>query len=38
VVELADTRWAKALSDVGPTADHSAAHRAWWDDDISRSA
>jgi 3-hydroxyisobutyrate dehydrogenase len=28
---LANERWAKALSALGPTADHSSAHQAWWD-------
>jgi 3-hydroxyisobutyrate dehydrogenase len=37
VVELADTRWAAALASEGPTADHSAAHRAWSDIDIRRN-
>lgn len=36
MADLADEMWAKALADVGPTADHSAAHRAWWTQDIAR--
>jgi 3-hydroxyisobutyrate dehydrogenase len=36
VVELTDERWAKALSRLGPEADQSAAHQAWWDDPLHR--
>ncbi len=31
-IALADERWAKALGRLGPAADHSGAHLAWWDD------
>jgi 3-hydroxyisobutyrate dehydrogenase len=31
-IALADERWAKALGRLGPAADHSGAHQAWWDD------
>ena len=31
-IALADERWAKALGRLGPAADHSGAHHAWWDD------
>jgi 3-hydroxyisobutyrate dehydrogenase len=36
VLALTDERWAQALAEVGPTADHSAAHKGWWDRDIRR--
>ena len=36
VVALTDERWAKALSQLGPEADQSAAHQAWWDDPLHR--
>jgi 3-hydroxyisobutyrate dehydrogenase len=36
VVALTDERWARALAEVGPTADHSAAHQGWWDVDFKR--
>lgn len=29
VLGLADQRWAQALGELGPTADHSKAHQAW---------
>ena len=32
VIALADERWAKALGQLGPAADQSKAHQAWWDD------
>jgi 3-hydroxyisobutyrate dehydrogenase len=32
VLALADARWAKALGQLGPTADQSMAHQAWWAD------
>ena len=32
VITLADERWAKALGRLGPAADQSLAHQAWWDD------
>jgi 3-hydroxyisobutyrate dehydrogenase len=32
MIELADERWAKALGRLGPVADQSRAHQAWWDD------
>ena len=32
VIALADERWAKALGELGPAADQSRAHQAWWDD------
>jgi 3-hydroxyisobutyrate dehydrogenase len=32
VIALADERWAKALGQLGPAADQSMAHQAWWDD------
>ena len=31
-IALADERWAKALGQLGPAADQSRAHQAWWDD------
>jgi 3-hydroxyisobutyrate dehydrogenase len=33
-VALADDRWAKALGQLGPSADQSMAHQAWWDDQL----
>ena len=33
-VALADDRWAKALGQLGPAADQSMAHQAWWDDQL----
>jgi 3-hydroxyisobutyrate dehydrogenase len=36
VLALADERWAKALGEIGPAADHSEAHQAWWDDELGR--
>jgi 3-hydroxyisobutyrate dehydrogenase len=34
VVALADDRWAKALGQLGPAADQSMAHQAWWADQL----
>ncbi|WP_432828640.1 NAD(P)-dependent oxidoreductase [Dactylosporangium sp. CA-092794] len=36
VTALTDERWAQALSAVGPAADHSAAHKAWSEVDLTR--
>jgi len=33
VLALADERWAEALARLGPAADQSMAHQAWWDGD-----
>jgi 3-hydroxyisobutyrate dehydrogenase len=30
VVELVSRRWAEALAELGPAADHSEAHKRWW--------
>ncbi len=30
MIALADERWAKALGELGPAADHTRAHQAWW--------
>ena len=30
VLALADERWAAALGELGPAADQSRAHQAWW--------
>jgi 3-hydroxyisobutyrate dehydrogenase len=35
VLALADARWASALSQLGPAADQSMAHRAWWPDQLA---
>jgi 3-hydroxyisobutyrate dehydrogenase len=35
VIALTDERYAKALSELGPAADQSKAHQAWWDDSLS---
>jgi hypothetical protein len=35
VIALADERYAKALSELGPAADQSKAHQAWWDEPLS---
>jgi 3-hydroxyisobutyrate dehydrogenase len=35
VIALTDERYAKALSELGPAADQSAAHQAWWDDTLN---
>jgi 3-hydroxyisobutyrate dehydrogenase len=34
VLALADDRWAKALGHLGPAADQSMAHQAWWADEL----
>jgi 3-hydroxyisobutyrate dehydrogenase len=34
VVTLVDERWAQALNDLGPAADHTTAHQAWWEDSL----
>jgi 3-hydroxyisobutyrate dehydrogenase-like beta-hydroxyacid dehydrogenase len=34
VLALTDERWSKALSEFGPAADQSMAHRAWWGDPL----
>jgi 3-hydroxyisobutyrate dehydrogenase len=34
VIALADDRWAEALGRLGPAADHSKAHQAWWGDGL----
>jgi 3-hydroxyisobutyrate dehydrogenase len=34
VLALTDERWAKALGDIGPAADQSRAHQAWWQDNL----
>jgi len=34
VVALVDERWAKALGELGPAADHTTAHQAWWDEPL----
>jgi 3-hydroxyisobutyrate dehydrogenase len=34
VITLTDERYAKALSELGPATDQSAAHQAWWDDTL----
>jgi 3-hydroxyisobutyrate dehydrogenase len=34
VLALADDRWAKALGQLGPAADQSMAHQAWWPDQL----
>jgi 3-hydroxyisobutyrate dehydrogenase len=38
VLALADERWAAALGELGPAADQSRAHQAWWDDKLSPGA
>jgi 3-hydroxyisobutyrate dehydrogenase len=35
VVALVDERWAKAAGDLGPAADHTTAHKAWWADPLT---
>jgi 3-hydroxyisobutyrate dehydrogenase len=35
-IALAGERMAKASGEMGPAADHSAAHRAWWEEDLRR--
>jgi 3-hydroxyisobutyrate dehydrogenase len=34
VITLVDERWAQALNDLGPAADHTKAHQAWWEDSL----
>jgi 3-hydroxyisobutyrate dehydrogenase len=34
VVALIDERWAKAAGELGPAADHSSAHQAWWNESL----
>jgi 3-hydroxyisobutyrate dehydrogenase len=34
VLALTDERWAKSLGDLGPAADQSRAHQAWWEDKL----
>jgi 3-hydroxyisobutyrate dehydrogenase len=36
--ELVQRRWAEAAEALGPVADHSMAHREWWDVDLSDRA
>jgi 3-hydroxyisobutyrate dehydrogenase len=35
VLALAHERWAAALGELGPAADQSRAHQAWWDDKLA---
>ena len=35
VLALTDERWARALRDLGPAADQSQAHQAWWHDNLN---
>jgi 3-hydroxyisobutyrate dehydrogenase len=35
VVALVDERWATALGGLGPAADHTTAHQAWWDEPLT---
>jgi 3-hydroxyisobutyrate dehydrogenase len=35
VLALAHERWAKALGELGPAADQSRAHQAWWPDELA---
>ena len=35
VIALTDERYAKALSELGPVADQSKAHQAWWDEPLN---
>jgi 3-hydroxyisobutyrate dehydrogenase len=37
-VTLTDERWAKALSELGPAADHTKAHQAWWAEPLTPNA
>lgn len=34
-ITLTEQRWAEALGELGPAADQSKAHRAWWADKLS---
>ena len=36
VIALTDERYAKALGELGPAADQSKAHQAWWDESLSQ--
>ena len=36
VIALTDERYAKALTGLGPAADQSMAHQAWWDEPLSQ--
>jgi len=36
LLALTDERWAKALGELGPAADHSRAHQAWSEDNLSK--
>jgi len=36
-ITLTEERWAKALGALGPTADQSKAHQAWWPDSLTES-
>jgi 3-hydroxyisobutyrate dehydrogenase len=36
--ELVKQRWAEAAQRLGSAADHSLAHREWWDVDLSDAA
>ena len=35
VLAVAHERWAAALGELGPAADQSRAHQAWWADDLA---
>jgi hypothetical protein len=35
VIALTDERYAKALTGLGPAADQSMAHQAWWDEPLN---
>jgi 3-hydroxyisobutyrate dehydrogenase len=37
-ITLTVERWAKALAALGPAADQSKAHQAWWEDELSSAA
>ena len=34
-ITLTEERWAEALGELGPAADQSKAHQAWWADRLS---
>jgi len=34
-ITLTEERWAEALGELGPAADQSKAHQAWWADTLS---
>jgi len=38
VLALAHERWAAALGELGPAADQSRAHQAWWPDELAAGA